>query len=106
MRNFFDELKGKSFKKITYTIFNRIDDDKIVTLIEKKLNTVLSIEDFEYYDFELSDKEKFLIKMRNKEIGNSINELKSKLNEYDGAKLLIDYNEGILRIVKVKSIEF
>ena len=54
----------------------------------------------------MSDKEKFLIKMRNKEIGNSINELKSKLNEYDGAKLLIDYNEGILRIVKVKSIEF
>ena len=36
MRDFYKELKENCFKKITYTIYNKMDDENYITYLEKK----------------------------------------------------------------------
>ena len=75
VRNFYEELKEENFIKITYGIFNKMDDEQYISFLEKKFKEPFSVEDFKYYDFVLSDKEKFLIKMHNKEFLKNVKTL-------------------------------
>ena len=100
-RNFYDELKKADFKRITYGIFNTIDDDGYVNFLEKKYKEPFSIEDFEFYDFSLTEKEKFLIKMHNREYLKNIKILKENLSENINNKLYVDYENSLIRIVKL-----
>ena len=92
MRDFYKELKENCFKKITYTIYNKMDDENYIAYLEKKFGEHFSVEDFEYYDFPLTDKEKFLIKMYNKDFLLNFKNLKKHL-KIEGVKVYIDYNE-------------
>lgn len=90
-RDFYSELNEENFKKVTYTIYNKMDDENYITLLEKTFGEPFSVEDFKYYDFELTEKEKFLIKMHNKEYLNNIKDLKNKL-KIMGVKVYTDFN--------------
>jgi hypothetical protein len=103
LRNFYDELNEDNFKKITYTIYNKMDDENYITYLEKKFNEVFSVEDFKYYDFDLTDKEKFLLKMHNKDYLNNVKILKKEIST-DGIKVYVDFEEGIVRVVKLNKI--
>ena len=92
MRDFYKELKENCFKKITYTIYNKMDDENYIAYLEKKFGEPFSVEDFEYYEFPLTDKEKFLIKMYNKDFLLNFKNLKKHL-KIEGVKVYIDYNE-------------
>lgn len=104
-RDFVDELNNAVFKKSTYTIYNMLDDEKYIELLEKIFKEPLSIEDFEYYDFILDEKEKFLLKMRNKKITDKIKILKNRFLGKSGIKVIVDYDNGLIRIVKLKRID-
>lgn len=104
VRDFYEELKDKNFKNITYTLFNKIDDECYVDFLNKKLNNIYSVDDFEYYDFDLSDKERFLIKMYNSEYLKNVKALQSKINNFIGVKVIIDHDFGRLIVVKLKDI--
>lgn len=90
-RDFYSELNEEKFKKVTYTIYNKMDDENYITLLEKTFGEPFSVEDFKYYDFELTEKERFLIKMHNKEYLNNIKDLKNKL-KIMGVKVYTDFN--------------
>lgn len=104
VRNFYEELKEENFIKITYGIFNKMDDEQYISFLEKKFKEPFSVEDFKYYDFVLSDKEKFLIKMHNKEFLKNVKTLRESLKDKIGIKVYIDYNVGNIRVVKLNSV--
>lgn len=98
-RDFYSEIEEANFKPITYRLYNKIDDDNIPYTLGKKNNTVYGIDDFVYYTFDLSKKEKFLLTMHNKEFLKNIKELNEKiLNE--NYILDIDFNNGEINIIK------
>ena len=103
LRNFYDELNEENFKNITYTIYNKMDDENYIAYLEKRFNEIFSIDDFKYYDFKLTEKEKFLLKMHNKDYINNIKCLKKKIST-DGIKVDVYFNEGIVRVVKLNKI--
>lgn len=103
VRDFCSELKEENFKKITYTIYNQMDDENYIAYLEKRFNDIFSIEDFKYYDFELSDKEKFLLKMHNRDFLLNVKSLKRVISK-DGIKVYVDFENGIVRVVKLNLI--
>lgn len=106
LKDFYAELDEKKFKPITFTIYNKMDDESFVTCLENFYGEKLSIDDFKYYDFELTDKEKFLVKMHNSDFLDNIKLLKEKIKKCHGAKIYVDYEQGLIRIVKLNSIVF
>ena len=103
-RDFVEEVVNAQFKKSTYTIYNQLDDEKYIESLEKTFKEPLSIEDFEYFDIPLDEKETFLLKMRNNKINDKIKTLKNRLFGKQGVKLIVDYDNGLIRIVKLKRI--
>lgn len=101
-RNFYEELKEAVFKPVTYTIYNKIDDECYVSFLNKKNNTIYSIDDFVYFDFNLEKKEQFLIKMYNKEYLKNVISLKNALKNINEIKIYVDHDNGILRVIKLK----
>lgn len=91
VRDFYSELKEENFKQITYAIYNKMDDENYVKSLENRFNELFSIDDFKFYDFNLTDKEKFLIKMHNRKYLKNIKTLKSHLN-IEGVKVYVDYD--------------
>lgn len=104
-RDFIDELLNCTFKRLTYTIYNQLDDEQYIESLEKKLKEPLSIEDFEYYDFVLDEKESFLLKMRNKKMTDKLKTIKNRFFGKVGVKLIIGFDEGLIRVVKLKNVE-
>ena len=104
VRDFCSELKEENFKKITYTIYNQMDDENYIAYLEKRFNDIFSIEDFKYYDFELNDKEKFLLKMHNRDFLLNVKSLKRIISK-DGIKVYVDFENGIVRVVKLNLIK-
>lgn len=89
-RDFYNELKEENFKKVTYTIYNKMDDENYISFLEKTFGEPFSVEDFKYYDFDLTDKERFLITMYNKEYLTNIKNLKNQL-KIVGVKVYVDF---------------
>lgn len=104
VRNFYEELNEDNFIKITYGIFNKMDDEQYINFLEKTFNEPFSVEDFKYYDFVLTDKEKFLIKMYNKEFLKNVKTLKENLKNKIGVKVYVDYSVGNVRVVKLNNV--
>ena len=103
-RDFIEELLNANFKKITYTIYNQLDDEGYIETLEKIMKEPLSIEDFEYYDYTLDEKEIFLLKMRNKKFSDKLKTIRNRFIGKNGVKLLVDYDNGLVRVVKLKSV--
>lgn len=104
MRNFCEELKENSFKRLTYTLYNKLDEENYISYLEKVLKEPLSIEDFEYYEFPFDDKERFSFKMRNKMMSNELKKLKTLCSSKFGIKLCVDYENGKIIVVKLKRV--
>lgn len=105
VRDFYSEIKEDNFKKITYTIFNKMDDEFYVKFLEQKFDELFSIEDFKYYEFNLSEKESFLIRMHNKEYLKNVKKLKDTFSKVIGVKIYVNYKEGKILIVKLNKIK-
>ena len=103
-RNFKEDLTLAEYKQVSYTIFNMIDDDMFVYEVNRYFNDKYSVDDFEYYDFELNDKEKFLLKMHNREFLKNVRVLREELREQKGVKVYVYHDDGIVRIVKLKNV--
>lgn len=103
MRDFYSEINDDKFKPITYGLYNKIYDDSFVEYLNNQHKTVYSKDDFEYMTFDLTDKEKFLLKMRNKEYNLNIIILKQKLSKNDKIKVYVENDNG--RIIVIRLIE-
>ena len=103
MRDFFNEIEDSKFKNVSYGLYNKLDDDSFVKYLNTKYKQCFSIDDFEYQEMELSDKEKFLFKMRNREFGVAVLVLKQKLSKYDMYKVYSDNDKGKIYVVRLKN---
>ncbi len=102
MRDFYNEIEESNFKNLTYGLFNMIEDDGFVYFVNHYLNQRLTIDDFEVMYFDLTDKEKFLLKMRNKEFKQNFLILKQKLTKHETTRLYVEHDKGKAYIVRVK----
>lgn len=100
-RDFYNELDTMVFKDITFSLYNKIDDEYIPLQWGKMDNTTYSVDDFVYCDVELDKKEKFLITMHNKEMMTAINKLKTKINN-EKYYVNVDFDNGSLKIIKLR----
>lgn len=106
VREFFDELKDVTWKPITYTLYNKLDEEGFIPFLNNKYKERFSIDDFECGVFDLTEKEKFLISMHNKEYLQNVSSLCKKLDSYDKVKIHIDYDKGIVQVIKLLNVNF
>lgn len=104
-RDFYEELKHVDFRQVTYTIFNKLDEDQYVRVLEKQIGKLLAIDDFEYYDFELSKLEKILIVSKVKCMMEDIDKLRKEIVDRVGMKLYLDTANGGIRVIKLTSVK-
>ena len=102
MRDFYNEIKDENFKNLTYGLFNMIEDDGFVYYANHLVKEKLSIDDFEVMYFELTDKEKFLLRMRNKDFKQNFVILKQKLSKCDTIRMYIEFDNGKSYVIRVK----
>ena len=102
MRDFITEIKDENFQKLTYGLYNMIEDEEFVYYLEHKYETRFDISDFEVMYFELTDKEKFLLKMRNKEFKTNIIILKQKLKKDETYRVYVDNDNGKVFVIRLK----
>lgn len=102
IRDFYTELKYTIFKPSTFTIFNRLEEEGYINELNHLYNDIISIEDVEYYDIDLTEKESFLIRMYNNEFGKNIEQLQEKVKERKDLILKVDRTNGKIRLIKLK----
>lgn len=101
--NLIDEIKNADFlSPISYKLFNKLDDDYVINRLNKKYDEIFDIEDFEVHVVNFTDKEKFLLKMHNKQFTNKIMEIVKEYKSIDEVNVFVDHEEGLLEIVKLK----
>lgn len=105
-RDFYEELKNIIWKPISYGRFNSLEDEGFITCVENMTNKKYDIDDFEGCSFELTDKEKFLVTMHNKEYLKNVKELITKLEDLIGVKVFVEYTKGMVQVFKLKDIKF
>lgn len=103
MKSLISELKEAQFKPITFSIFNKLDEEYRIHDLQLKLNEKFSIYDFEYYELNLEKKDQFRIKMHNKEFINEIKLIQSRLK--NNALLDIDFDNGSVKVIRLKNKE-
>ena len=105
-----EQLKHADYKRVTFGIFNFIDSEGFVDEVSSCDKTKYDIEDFCYYKFNLSDKEKNGIKYSKKEIIHFFKEFKSYIensvqkNNIPKIRIYIIKESGSL--IAVKLVEF
>lgn len=105
MRDFYKELTECNFKPSTYEIYNKLYDEFFIEKLLVKYNEVFSIDDIEYYDFPLNEKEKGLMTFYNKEFNTCIESLYDKLQGLSEVKVYLNREIGLFRVVKLKSFD-
>lgn len=105
-RNFYEDLKNVTWKPISYGRYNTIEEDGFIAYIENMTKKRYDIDDFEGCSFELSDKEKFLITIHNKEYLKNVKELMAKVEDIIGVKVYVEYTKGMVQLIKLKDINF
>ena len=101
MRDFYSEIDDDKFKPISFGLYNKIYDDSFIAYLKNQYNTLYSKDDFEYMTFELNEKERFLLKMHNKEFCLNFTILKQKLSKNDKAKLYVEHDNGRVFVVRL-----
>lgn len=64
MEDLFNRIINGQFKKSTYTVYNKIEEDGFIDELEYMFGKRYGVEDFEIFWFDLSKKEKNAIKYR------------------------------------------
>lgn len=101
-RELYEEMKLDKFKPITFGLYNMIDDDNFVQYLNTQYKNFYTKDDFEYYMFNLTDKEKFLLSIRNKEFLADIKKLQTLLLNDDTIKLYVDYTKLQILVIRLK----
>lgn len=102
VRDFYTDLKTAKFKPSTYTIYNELDDAGYIAIMNSITKENTSIEDIEYCNIDLSEKEQFLVKMYNKSYTENINNLKKLLSDREDIVVKVDREKGNIRVIKLK----
>ena len=104
-RDFFNDIEELTFKPLTYTLFNIIDEDYFVDRLNKLDDTIYSIDDFTYAMYPLTDKERLLIRMWNNDYTQSIKDLQQKLSSQPRVKVYVNRQDGLLSLIKLKNVQ-
>jgi hypothetical protein len=88
-----------------YSLYNKLDDSGYIIQLKNEYNEIFSIDDFEYYQFNLTDEEKMFLRLNGKNMVRSVNELVDKLKWCDKVKIDIDKENGTIYVVKLKDVE-
>lgn len=96
-------INNLEYKKMPFTLYNMIEEDSFVMECERDDKERYGIEDFEWSYVNVSDKEKFLIKMHNAEILEIIDKLINKISETEKRfKIYTRFDTGNLILIKLK----
>lgn len=101
-RDFITEITEGEFKPLLYSIFMLLDDKGYLQTLESLNKTKYTIGDFEYYKFTFNNREKLVMRVRNKEYLTDMKKLLDKTDTTKGIIPLVDYDEGTFMIVKLK----
>lgn len=104
-RNFYNEINTLLFKPLNYTLFNIIEEDYFIYILNKMDNANYSIDDFSYAMFELNEKEKFLLKMWNKKYLENIKQLEKDIEYEPHAKVYVNHEYGSVIIIKLNTVK-
>lgn len=102
MRDFYKEVRDEDFKSLTFGIFNRIDDDSFPLYLRNQYKEVYSIDDFEYLNFNLSEKEKKSLKKNDSIMQLNLTIFKQKLSKDDTIRLYVDKEKCEIYVVRLK----
>lgn len=105
LRDFYAEMKANGFKPMKYSLYNKLDDSGYIIQLKNEYNEVFSIDDFECYQFKLTDEEKMFLRLNGKNMVRSVNELVDKLKWCDKVKIDIDKENGTICVAKIKDVE-
>lgn len=105
LRDFYGEMKTNGFKPMKYSLYNKLDDSGYIIQLKNEYNEVFSIDDFECYQFKLTDEEKMFLRLNGKNMVRSVNELVDKLKWCDKVKIDIDKENGTIYVAKIKDVE-
>jgi hypothetical protein len=103
-KNFFNEITELTFKPLRYSLYNQLEDEYFIEKLNKLDNTSYSIEDFCYAVFPLSEKERYLIRMWNKEYMENITDLKEILKGEPRCLIYVNHDGGLVMLIKLKKI--
>ena len=104
-RDFYNDINSLFFKPINYTLYNIIDEDSFIHKIESMDKCSYSIDDFSYCEIPLSDKEKFLINMWNKDYMENVHQLEYDIKNEPHATVYVNHEWGSIIIIKLKNIQ-
>lgn len=105
MRNLYEVLCSSEFKRVTYGIYNKLDDERFFDFIDTKYGIDNDIENYHYVDIKLTEEEQQLANIKAKSVMDELRFLLDKLNEYDAIKCYINLEIGFIRVIKPVSIE-
>ena len=106
VREFFNELKNATWHPISFSLYNKLDDDGFILFLNTRYNERFSIDDFECCTLKKKKKEKFLITMHNKEYLENVKTLIRQLESNDKVKVNVDYNKGVIQVIKLLNVNF
>ena len=104
MNSYIENFPNLTFGRISYLFYNKLDEEYLIKKIENEFNEKFTIDDFEIADILKTDKEKFLLKLHNKEIINQIKEFEAFVNKKKGYTFYLDKNNGYAKLVRLKQI--
>lgn len=105
MRNLYDVLCASEFSRVTYGMYNKLDDERFMDFVENKYNVIGDIENYHYVDLKLTEDEQKLAEMKNKALMDSLRDLIEKLSVFDFVKCYINIDIGLIRVIKPVNME-
>lgn len=100
MWEFYNQLKEAEFKPMLFSLYNILDDNYYFQTLNRKHNTIYSIDDFECFEFPLTKKKSEMVKRRNSEFLDKFRQINDRLK--NDAIVVYDYQYGKISVVKLK----
>ena len=105
LRDFYEELKTNGFSPMKYSIYNKLDDSGYIIQLKNEYGEIFSVDDFECYQFKLTDEEKMFLRLNGKNMCRSVNNLIERFKGNNKIKIDIDKENGTIWVAKLKEIE-
>ena len=103
VKNFIDLMENAEFKKANFTIFNMAENDFFIHEMENKHDKPITVDDLEFFMFDMNKVDQLLVKAKNKFMWDKINDLKrEKCNANNDMTVTHDPKTGNVFVIKLK----
>ena len=100
MRNLYEVLCASDFKRVTYGMYNKLDDERFFDFIETKYGIDNDIDNYHYTDIKLTDEEQQLDRALVKSMIDNFTSKLDRLEQSDAIKCYVNTEIGLIRVIK------